>query len=100
MAAYRCAHCGHEDRLFQGPDSAGMAQEMGVTFLGRVPFDPRLAAEADRGVPYIQQEPGTPCATALRAVGAALRSCVEVGRRQAPAVREAEGHGGERRIGE
>jgi ATP-binding protein involved in chromosome partitioning len=100
MAAYRCAHCGHEDRLFQGPDSAGMAQEMGVTFLGRVPFDPRLAAEADRGVPYIQQEPGTPCATALRAVGAALRSCVEVERRQAPAVREAEGHGGERRIGE
>lgn len=100
MAAYRCSHCGHEERLFQGPDSAAMAQELGVTFLGRVPFDPRLAAAADRGVPYLQQEPGTPCATALRAVGAALRSRLGVGRPRALTVRESERHGGEGRVGE
>jgi ATP-binding protein involved in chromosome partitioning len=89
MAAYRCAHCGHEERLFQGPDSAAMARELGVSFLGRVPFDPRLAAAADRGVPSVRQERGTPCATALRAVAAALRSFVE-----------SQEHRGERRTGE
>jgi len=77
MAAYRCARCGHEEPLFPGPDAAVMAQELGVGFLGRVPFDPRLAAAADRGVPYIRQAPGAPCASALMAVAAAARSFVE-----------------------
>ena len=74
MAAYRCAHCGHEEQLFQGPDSASMANEMGVSFLGRVPFDPRMAAASDHGEPYVRQEPSGPCATALRSVAAAVRS--------------------------
>ena len=77
MAAYRCACCGHEERLFEGPDSAAMARELGVSFLGRVPFDPRLAAASDRGVPYVHCDPGTSCATALRAVAHALRSFVK-----------------------
>ncbi|HSB79930.1 MAG TPA: P-loop NTPase [Candidatus Methylomirabilis sp.] len=100
MAAYRCARCGHEDPLFQGPDSAAMARELGVSFLGRVPFDPRLAAAADRGVPYVRQESGTPCASALRAVAAALRSFVEMGgkglpRSWNPMTTRGEGRGGE-----
>jgi ATP-binding protein involved in chromosome partitioning len=78
MAAYRCAHCGHEEPLFPGSDSAAMSRELGVSFLGRIPFDPRLAAAADRGEPYLRREPGTPCATALRSVAAAVRSFVEV----------------------
>ena len=77
MAAYRCAQCGHEEPLFHGPDSATLAREMGVSFLGRVPFDPRLAAASDRGVPFVLQEPGSPCAMAVWAVGAALRSFVQ-----------------------
>ena len=103
MAAYRCAHCGHEEPLFQGPDSAAMALEVGVSFLGRVPFDPRLAAASDRGVPYVTQEAGAPCATALRTVAAALRSFVEKGG-QGPspvqAVQESEEQRGEGRTGE
>ncbi|MBI4537355.1 MAG: P-loop NTPase [candidate division NC10 bacterium] len=77
MAGYRCGRCGHEERLFQGPDSAAMAREMGVSFLGRIPFDPGLAEAADRGAPYVRQARETPCAAALRAVAAALRSFVE-----------------------
>jgi ATP-binding protein involved in chromosome partitioning len=99
MGAYRCAHCGHEERLFQGPDSAGMAQEMGVSFLGRVPFDPRLAVAADHGVPFLRQESGTPCATALRAVAAALRRFVEAGKPRSPLAQEFEEHRGEGRTG-
>jgi ATP-binding protein involved in chromosome partitioning len=84
MAAYRCSHCGHEEILFRGPDSAAMARELGVSFLGRVPFDPRLATAADRGAPYVEQEPGTPCAAALRAVATALRCFVEAGDEHRP----------------
>jgi ATP-binding protein involved in chromosome partitioning len=77
MAAYVCARCGGEGPLFRGPDSAAMARELGVAFLGRIPFEPRLAEAADRGVPYVMAEPETPAAAALRAVTAALRALVE-----------------------
>lgn len=90
MAAYRCAQCGHEEPLFQGSDSAAMARELRVSLLGRVPFDPRLAAAADRGVPYLQQEPITPCATALRAVATALRYFVERKGQASPPVETSE----------
>ncbi len=97
MAAYLCVRCGHEEPLFQGPDSAAMARELGVSFLGRVPFDPRLAAAADRGVPYVIQEAGAPCATALRSVAAAVRSFVETKVQWSPAIEESEKHRGDRR---
>ena len=54
-----------------------MAGELGVSFLGRIPFEPRLAAAADRGEPYISQDPEAPCATALRSVATAVKSFVE-----------------------
>ena len=100
MAAYRCAQCGHEEPLFHGLDSAALARAMGVSFLGRVPFDPRMAAASDRGVPFVLQEPGSPCAMALWAVGAALRSLVpKEGQDSQPAQesveRGEEGRGGE-----
>jgi ATP-binding protein involved in chromosome partitioning len=99
MAAHRCAQCGHEEPLFRGSDSAAMARDLGVSFLGRIPFDPRLAAATDRGVPYVREEPGTPCAIALRTVAAALRSCVERVGRGFPSVRESETHESEGRAG-
>jgi ATP-binding protein involved in chromosome partitioning len=88
MAAYCCVRCGHEEPLFQGPDSAAMAREWGVRFLGRIPFDPRLAVAADRGVPYVRQETGSPCAIALRSVAAAVRSLVETEGQRLPASEE------------
>jgi ATP-binding protein involved in chromosome partitioning len=93
MAAYRCPRCGHEEPLFQGPDSMVMARELGVSFLGRVPVDPRLAAATDRGLPYVTQEPDTPCATALRAVAAALRSFVRVEGRGTTLLQDSERRG-------
>jgi ATP-binding protein involved in chromosome partitioning len=88
MAAYCCVRCGHAEPLFQGPDSAAMAQELGVRFLGRIPFDPRLAAAGDRGVPYVKQETGSPCAIALRSVATAVRSLVETEEQRSPASEE------------
>jgi ATP-binding protein involved in chromosome partitioning len=77
MAASLCPSCGGEGPLFRGPDSAAMAREMGVSFLGRIPFDPRLAEAADRGVPYVLCDPDAPGAAALRAATTALRALVD-----------------------
>lgn len=59
--------------IFQGPDGETLARETGIPFLGRVPFDPALAAAADRGEPYVAVVPDAPAASALAAIAARLR---------------------------
>jgi ATP-binding protein involved in chromosome partitioning len=58
--------------MFPGPGAEPVARESGVPFLGRVPFDPGLAAAADRGEPYVAVAPAAPAARALVAIAGAL----------------------------
>ncbi|MFQ5595749.1 MAG: P-loop NTPase [Anaerolineae bacterium] len=78
MAGYVCPDCGTVSPLFPGGEGEDMARAMGLPLLGRIPFDPRLAAEADAGLPFALTHPGTPAAQALAAltttVEGALRS--------------------------
>jgi len=65
MAGYFCAGCGEVKPLF--PPSA---TELDAPCLGRVPFDPELAALCDRGFPPAAAAP--PALAAVAAVAAAL----------------------------
>jgi ATP-binding protein involved in chromosome partitioning len=58
--------------VFQGTGAEALARESGVPFLGRVPFDPALAAAADRGEPYVAVAPTTPTAHALTTIATRL----------------------------
>lgn len=59
--------------LFPGPDALDIAREAGIQFLGRVPFDPSLAAAGDRGEPFVATLPEREAARALMAVAARIR---------------------------
>ena len=59
--------------MFPGRGAEAMAHDSGVPFLGRVPFDPALAAAADRGEPYVTAAPAAPAARALVAIADSLR---------------------------
>ncbi|MBI1734109.1 MAG: P-loop NTPase [Candidatus Rokubacteria bacterium] len=63
--------------LFPGPDAATMASEAGIAWLGRVPFDPALAAAGDRGDAYVATAPETPAARALTDVARQVRAALE-----------------------
>jgi ATP-binding protein involved in chromosome partitioning len=62
--------------LFPGGDAARLAREAGIPFLGRVPFDPALAAAADRGEPFVVIAPESAAARALMAVAAQIRAVI------------------------
>ena len=62
--------------MFPGPGGETLAREAGVPFLGRVPFDPALAAAADRGEPYVAVAPEAPAARALTAITGRLRAAL------------------------
>jgi ATP-binding protein involved in chromosome partitioning len=66
--------------LFPGPDAAALAREAGIPFLGRVPFDPALAAAGDRGEAFVAAEPDRDAARALRSIAAAVRAGLEASR--------------------
>lgn len=58
---------------------AGLARTGGLALLGRIPFDPVVAACADAGTPAVLARPEAPGARALAALAARL--CATAGRR-------------------
>jgi ATP-binding protein involved in chromosome partitioning len=72
MAGYVCARCGEVGSLFEGPGGEATAAQHGIPFLGRVPFDPRLAVAADRGRPFVLDHGQSPAGRALDEVAARI----------------------------
>jgi ATP-binding protein involved in chromosome partitioning len=65
MAGYLCAACGRVGPLFHGPGGDGVAAELGLPFLGRIPFDPSIASAGDRGIPFVAEYPQSLAARAF-----------------------------------
>jgi ATP-binding protein involved in chromosome partitioning len=73
MTAFSCPHCaGHID-LFKSGGGAQAARELGVPFLGSVPFDPAMVDAGDEARFYAVERPDEPAAAAL---GAALHAAL------------------------
>ncbi len=73
MAGYVCGKCGALGELFQGSGGEALAAESGIPFLGRIPFDPRLAAAGDRGVPFVVEHPDSLAGRALAEIAKRVR---------------------------
>jgi ATP-binding protein involved in chromosome partitioning len=74
MAGYVCPACGAVGPLFEGPGGEVTAAQHGIPFLGRVPFDPRLAVAADRGRPFVLDHGQSPAGRALGEIAGRIRA--------------------------
>jgi Mrp family chromosome partitioning ATPase len=52
MSGLNCPHCGEPIDLFGAGGGERTAKEMGIRFLGRIPFDPNVVACGDSGACY------------------------------------------------
>jgi len=68
MSGFFCPHCGHEVELFKKGGGEKAAVDMGVPFLGRIPFDPELVDLADRGIPFVASRRDSPSAAAFQEI--------------------------------
>jgi len=53
MSGFICPHCGGEADIFKRGGGEKAARELGVPFLGRVPFEPRFVEFGDKGTPFV-----------------------------------------------
>ena len=65
MSMHICGQCGHEEKLFPGGIVEELAQQHGVPYLGRIPFDPRMAVCADEGSLYLEEYGDLPATNAV-----------------------------------
>lgn len=69
LASATCTRCGVEAPLYREASAEGLASQMAVEVLARIPFDPALAAAADAGRVFLQGEgAGSPAGRAFAAL--------------------------------
>jgi ATP-binding protein involved in chromosome partitioning len=57
MAGFVCGHCEEVTPIFRVGGGDKIAQEMGVSLLGSIPLDPRIAEGGDKGTPIVSAHP-------------------------------------------
>jgi len=75
MTSYVCPTCEEVHPLFGQASTDDMP--LGVPLLGRIPFDPRMAAAGDRGTPYVLEYGASPAGQALLQMGERVRAFLE-----------------------
>jgi ATP-binding protein involved in chromosome partitioning len=72
MSGFNCPHCGELIELFGSGGGERTAKEMGVRFLGRIPFDPGVVTCGDSGTCYQQVHTNSAVARAFSEVSQAV----------------------------
>ena len=76
MSGFFCPHCGEMVELFGAGGGEKTANQMGVRFLGRIPFDPQMVACGDSGVCYQEFHSGSAVTKAFIDVAEAMSKLV------------------------
>lgn len=68
MSYYDCPNCHHESDIFGHGGGEGLAGDMGIPFLGRLPIYQPIREGGDSGVPLVVAEPASAAARAFLTV--------------------------------
>ena len=76
MSGLSCPHCGEMIELFGSGGGEKTADQMGVRFLGKIPFDPKMVACGDSGVCYQESHTDSLVTKAFNDVAATMSKLV------------------------
>ena len=57
MSGFVCPECGAEYEIFGSGGGRKISEDLGVPFLGKIPIDPQICADSDKGTPFILEHP-------------------------------------------
>jgi ATP-binding protein involved in chromosome partitioning len=78
MAGFVCGHCGETTDIFGAGGGEGMATDLGIAMLGKVPIDPRVREGGDSGAPIVANHPESPAAIALSEVARKVAAQISI----------------------
>jgi ATP-binding protein involved in chromosome partitioning len=78
MSHFVCPNCQHSADIFGHGGGQKMAEDMNVTFLGRVPIYQPIREGSDTGVPLMLSEPESPAAKAIMATAERVAAEVSI----------------------
>lgn len=65
MSGFICPKCGAEINIFKVGGGRKIAEDLQVPFLGRIPIDPEICEDSDKGVPFVVEHMNSPAAKAF-----------------------------------
>jgi len=68
MASYVCPHCDEEGQLFEGQDVQDLARRKNIPYIGKIPFDPRLARPTRTGSVFYMENKDSVTGQAIASV--------------------------------
>jgi Mrp family chromosome partitioning ATPase len=68
MSGLECPHCHKEIPLFKKGGGEKAAHELKVPFLGRIPIDPGMVTDCDRGMPFVMAHPNSEATRAFKEI--------------------------------
>ena len=74
MSGLICPHCQKEIPLFRKGGGEKIARDLRVPFLGRIPIDPEMVTDCDRGMPFVMAHPDSEATKAFLEIA---RHCKE-----------------------
>jgi len=89
MSGFVCPKCGAETDVFKVGGGQKISEELDVPFLGKIPLDPRICEDSDRGLPFILEHPDSPAAKAFMEIVKKIEGFVKqksTGKKQSPDV--------------
>jgi ATP-binding protein involved in chromosome partitioning len=53
MSGFVCPECGAEIDIFKAGGGKKIAKELSIEYLGKIPIDPSVCVDSDRGIPFV-----------------------------------------------
>lgn len=68
MSGFTCPKCGEEINILGAGGGERIAKDLDVPFLGKIPIDPKICEEADKGVPFVVGHMDSPAAKTFKEI--------------------------------
>jgi ATP-binding protein involved in chromosome partitioning len=78
MSGFVCPECGAELDIFKTGGGKRIAKDLSVPYLGKIPIDPAICVDSDRGVPFVAENPASPAVKAFAEIVMKIKQFLKV----------------------
>jgi ATP-binding protein involved in chromosome partitioning len=68
MSGFTCPKCGEHVDIFGAGGGKKIAEDLVIPFLGKIPIDPQICSDSDKGSPFTIEHPDSPASKAFMGI--------------------------------